>query len=134
MASVRGALLLLAVAGVHMQQGSAAVAHNNVSSVEAHRRTQSLVDGAVFPADAAVTLTASAVGTVALLARISALGTPNPAGRSYDGNAWEGVQPTALSFDCTAGDCTVFLPEYSGNRHRLPAPLWAQINYISYFL
>ena len=37
-----------------------------------------------------------------------------PAGRSYDGHAWEGVMPTPLTFDCCsadgAGACEVVLP------------------------
>ena len=36
-----------------------------------------------------------------------------PAGRSYDGHAWEAVQPTLLEFDCDLSErafCTVTLP------------------------
>ena len=79
-----------------------------------HRRAQALEEGGVFPADQAATFTLSVPGTVALLTRVPALGTESPAGRSYDGNEWEAVQPTPLSFDCAGTECTVFLPEYSG--------------------
>lgn len=63
---------------------------------------------------------------LAMLTRVStATGLVSAAGRSYDGHAWEGVQPGRLSFDCginTTTGCTTNLSTAdggSGNYYKL---------------
>ena len=66
-----------------------------------------LADGAILTG--AQVLPPAGSNTLVLLSRAGL-----PAGRSYDGHAWEGVMPTPLTFDCCsadgAGACEVVLP------------------------
>jgi hypothetical protein len=52
------------------------------------------------------TLPLSTSNTLHLLTRVSPTGISTPCGRSYDGNAWEGVQPTVWQFFCANGSNT----------------------------
>ena len=114
---IRGLALALGV--------TSAAATNRTASdftVVSRRQLQvaSLEDGLEFAANEVVSLQLSGDGVLALLTRISASGATTPAGRSYDGFEWEGVQPLALQFDCAAMDsCSANLPGASGDIFRL---------------
>mmetsp|Transcript_19073 Transcript_19073/g.29041 ORF Transcript_19073/g.29041 Transcript_19073/m.29041 type:complete len:108 (+) Transcript_19073:409-732(+) len=58
-------------------------------------------------------------GELLLLSQVITTGgirsTPVPAGRSYNGNDWETVDPLLLLFDCLLGvECSTTLPSVSG--------------------
>mmetsp|Transcript_20151 Transcript_20151/g.41987 ORF Transcript_20151/g.41987 Transcript_20151/m.41987 type:complete len:2123 (-) Transcript_20151:67-6435(-) len=57
-------------------------------------------------------LSTSSTGQLYILEQVSTSGATIPAGRSYSGYAWEGVQPFAFDFACAAGEssCLVNLP------------------------
>ena len=103
---------MLVVAGVVMLAGFAA------SVDTALRRTQTvtqadLVDGTILPGNADATLPISTAGSAILLTKVSTSGATTPAGRSYGGFPWEGVQPTVIAFDCSAvTECSAFLPAH----------------------
>ena len=68
--------------------------------------------GSVSLAAGSATLAISSAGELFTLSRVASDGTATRAGRSYDGHGWEGAQPEALSFDCSASDgaCSAWLP------------------------
>lgn len=75
------------------------------------------------------TLPLSTSNTLHLLTRVSPTGISTPCGRSYDGNAWEGVQPTVWQFFCANGSntCQVNIPAVNGDsyylsQHQSPEP------------
>eukprot|EP01043_Picozoa_sp_COSAG02_P000106 COSAG02_NODE_2_length_75708_cov_87.013953_9_plen_2901_part_00 len=70
-----------------------------------------LADGLELQANLQYDLPFSAPNMLATLWRVEADAREYEVGRSYDANEWEGVPPTPLSFDCSAGDkCQVVLP------------------------
>ena len=70
-----------------------------------------LADGLELAANLQYDLPFSAPNELATVMRVEADGKAYEVGRSYDANEWEGVPPTPLSFDCSAGDkCQVVLP------------------------
>jgi hypothetical protein len=95
----------------------------DIASTISRRRLQSatgLEDGLEFAPNEMVSLALSGDGVLALLTHISTAGATTPAGRSYDGFEWEGVQPLALQFDCTAmASCSANLPGAPGDTFRL---------------
>jgi uncharacterized protein (DUF1800 family)/uncharacterized protein (DUF1501 family) len=112
---VAAASLMYGAAAVTLWLGSLAAALPDSTRSSRRELQSSLSDGTVYAANQTVAFGLSNPGTLAVLTRLSALYSKSaPSGRSYDGLLWEGVQPTALSFNCTASLCTVFLPEYSG--------------------
>jgi hypothetical protein len=75
------------------------------------RRSLQMADGDELPGNEMATLPVSEVGTLLLLTKVSTTGRTTPAGRSYDGFPWEGVQPTTIEFDCSAvAECSAMLP------------------------
>lgn len=75
------------------------------------RGLQEVLDGNVLPGNEVATLPVSSEGTLLLLTKISTTGKTTPAGRSYDGYPWEGVQPTTIEFNCSAEtECSAMLP------------------------
>jgi uncharacterized protein (DUF1800 family) len=72
----------------------------------------SLIDGSTMDAkgEAIVRIAVASSTSLAILSMISKNGVEIQAGRSYSGNAWEGVMPTPLQFDCSAKSyCSVDL-------------------------
>ena len=80
-------------------------------------------DGTILSAGSS-TLAFSVRYELVTLSRLSSsTGAATPAGRSYDGYAWEGVAPTALNFSCPSTSCTVQLPgsdKYRVNTFTVP--------------
>lgn len=73
--------------------------------------TIELADGLELDANLQYDLPLSQQDVLATLMRVEADGKAYEVGRSYDANEWEGVPPTPLTFDCSAGvTCQVILP------------------------
>ena len=74
-----------------------------------------LVDGMNLTGDAVVYLALSSPKQLALLGRVSGGGVLVPAGRSYDGHPWEGVEPDRASFACDGNGCAINTSSPSGD-------------------
>ena len=97
--------LSAALATAAAQQGMGAG-----GTTTARRSLQELADGDLLPGNEVATLPLSSEGTLLLLTKVSTSGATTPAGRSYNGHPWEGVQPTTIEFDCSAvTECTALL-------------------------
>ena len=111
------------IRGLALALGMTAAAATNSTTGMAARRLQSaadvLVDGLEFASNEIASLALSGDGILALLSRISTSGIVTPAGRSYDGFAWEGVHPLTLQFDCDGNSCSTNLPGSADEIYRL---------------
>ena len=79
--------------------------------VDGQSANPELDDGVELPANLQFDLPLSNQDTLVTLSRVESDGAVYEVGRSYDAFPWEGVMPTPLTFDCSAGDtCRVVLP------------------------
>ena len=87
------------------------LAAGGAATAAVRRSLQEIADGDELPGNEVATLPVSSEGTLLLLTKVSTTGKTTPAGRSYDGLPWEGVQPTTIEFDCSAvTECSAMLP------------------------
>jgi len=104
-------LLLLAGGALGAAKTTVEVAPEPMQADVARRSLQQVADGDELAGNEVATLPVSEAGTLLLLTKVSTTGRTTPAGRSYDGFPWEGVQPTTIEFDCSAvTECSAMLP------------------------